>query len=289
MKHLARAICSPLLIAAFLLLAANLTSAEPPQTQTFDSKGTKISYTVEGSGEPVVLIHGLYSSADINWRLPGTIKSLAESYQVIAFDLRGHGHSGKPQNEADYGLEMMEDVARLMDHLKIENAHIVGYSLGGMIAVKFAVAHSERVKSVVLGGMGWLKEGSPLQAFWGLIPEKERRRNGETPAACLRTFGKMAVTEEQLKAIRAPVTMLVGDRDPCRKLYVEPAAAARPDWPVVVIEGAGHLNCIFKPQFQSELKKTLARQAKTMNCKTARDCPLRFAVLQQLLIIRNSP
>jgi pimeloyl-ACP methyl ester carboxylesterase len=256
------------LLSACAFLAARPAAAETAEPQSFDSKGCSIRYAVEGKGEPVVLIHGLDSSADINWRLPGTIKMLAESYQVISFDLRGHDHSGKPENESDYGLEMMEDVVRLLDHLKIEKAHIVGYSLGGMIAVKLVVAHPQRVKSVVLGGSGWLKEGSGLQAVWGMIPDRKASGGNSVnsgkgpPAACMHSIGKLAVTKEEFLAIHVPMTILVGDRDPMKRLYVDAAQAARPDLPVVVIEGAGHLNCIFKPQFKEELKKALDRQAK---------------------------
>src|SRR5262249_50944634 len=85
-------------------------SAEVPKAQTFESKGVTISYTVEGQGEPVILIHGLGSSGQMNWRAPGTIKLLSPKYQVIALDVRGHGHSGKPEKESDYGVEMAEDV-----------------------------------------------------------------------------------------------------------------------------------------------------------------------------------
>jgi len=121
--------------AAFLLLFALLTpcrvlGVDAPKPQTFDSNGVSIQYTVEGQGEPVVLIHGLHASTDINWRAPGIIKALAENYQVIAMDVRGHGHSGKPEQEEAYGMEMVEDVIRLLDHLKIKKAHVVGYSMG---------------------------------------------------------------------------------------------------------------------------------------------------------------
>ncbi len=254
---------SPFRLAACLagLFVASCAAAAAPggQGQTFDSKGTTIHYTIDGTGEPVVLIHGLGSSEQINWRLPGTIKLLAESHQVIAFDLRGHGRSGKPEKESDYGVEMSEDVVRLMDHLKIEKAHVVGYSLGGMIAMKVAVDHPERVKSLVLGGMGWLKEGSALQDFWSRLPGD--RGGGQTPPACIKSLGKLAVSEEAVKGLKMPIAVLIGDRDPVRRLYVAPLEKIRPDVPVTVIEGAGHLNCIIKPQFQQELKKQLAKQS----------------------------
>jgi pimeloyl-ACP methyl ester carboxylesterase len=241
------------------VLAGRAPAAEGPQFDTFDSAGVPIAYLVAGKGEPVVLIHGLYSSAGINWQLPGTVKLLADRYQVIAPDLRGHGRSGKPKDEDAYGVQLMEDVIRLMDHLKIEKAHIVGYSLGGMIALKLVAEHPDRVLSCTLGGMGWFRDGSPLQDFWDKVP---RRDGFGPPASCLRSIGKLALTEDAVRGIKVPVAVLVGDHDPCKALYVEPLTRVRKDWPVTEITGAGHLNCILKEQFKDELKKSIDRNAR---------------------------
>jgi pimeloyl-ACP methyl ester carboxylesterase len=97
---------------------------------------------IEGKGEPVVLIHGLYSNAQMNWRGPGIIKALARNHQLIALDVRGHGGSGKPKEEDACGVEMGEDVIRLLDHLKIQKGHSVDYSMGGMITMKLLSAAS---------------------------------------------------------------------------------------------------------------------------------------------------
>ena len=242
-----------------LVLVGRCSAAEGAQYDTFDSAGVPIAYLVAGKGEPLVLIHGLYSSAGINWQLPGTVKLLAERYQVIALDLRGHGRSGKPEDEDAYGVQLMEDVVRLMDHLKIEKAHIVGYSLGGMIALKLVAEHPDRVLSCALGGMGWFREGSLLQDFWEKVPNRD---GFGPPAACLRSIGKLALSEEAVRGIKVPVAVLVGDRDPCKPLYVEPLTRVRKDWPVTEIAGAGHLNCIIKEQYKDELKKWLDKNAR---------------------------
>jgi pimeloyl-ACP methyl ester carboxylesterase len=173
-------------------------------------------------------------------------------------DLPGHGESDKPENEAAYGVQMVEDVRLLLDHLKIRKAHVVGYSLGGMVTAKFLTMHQDRVRSAILGGMGWLRQGSGLQKIWERMPAREGVR---APAACVRSFGKLAVTEPQLKAIRVPVEIIVGDRDPVRRLYVTPLQSVRPDWPVVEIPDAGHIICIMKPQFKAEIKKWLDAHA----------------------------
>jgi pimeloyl-ACP methyl ester carboxylesterase len=239
---------------------ANLGFAEDgPKSATFDAKGIKIHYLVEGEGQPVVLIHGLHASARINWGLPGIIKELAKDHQVVALDLPGHGQSDKPTNEQAYGLAMVEDVGLLMDHLKIKQAHIVGYSLGGMVAVKFMATHPDRVLSGTLGGMGWLREGSSLARIWERMPAED---GGRTPAECIHSIGKLAVTKDELTKIKAPVKVIVGDRDPVKRLYVAPLAEAGIDWPVVEIEGAGHLNCVAKPQFREELASWIKKQSR---------------------------
>ena len=117
----------------------------------FLSKGIKMRYVVEGKGPPVVLIHGLTLDIESQWVETGITKALAQDYRVIAIDCRGHGKSDKPHEPAAYGIEMVEDVCRLLDHLNIKKAHIVGYSMGGSIALKLLATHSERCLTVILG------------------------------------------------------------------------------------------------------------------------------------------
>src|SRR5271163_4644595 len=127
------------------------------ESQFFDAKGVKVHYLIEGTGEPVVLIHGLDSSARMNWQMPGIIDALAVDHQVIALDLPGYGQPDKPAQPDAYGQGWVEDVILLLDHLKIRKAHIVGYSMGGMVALKLISEHPERVISGTLGGAGWLR------------------------------------------------------------------------------------------------------------------------------------
>jgi pimeloyl-ACP methyl ester carboxylesterase len=229
-----------------LWLGRPSTSIAAIESQFFDAKGVKIHFLVEGAGEPVVLIHGLDSSARTNWQMPGTIDALAKDHQVIAVDLPGYGDSDKPADPAAYGEQWVDDVTLLLDHLKIRKAHMVGYSMGGMVALKLIAEHPERVISGTLGGMGWLREDTLLQKIWAHM-----RSLGA------RSISELALTPEQVKAIRVPVEILVGDRDPMKKLYVEPLESVRSDWRVIEIEGAGHLNCIVKKQFIDEIEKWL--------------------------------
>lgn len=232
---------------------AFMLSAVISMADDFDSAGVKIHYAVEGKGEPVILIHGLYSSGRVNWDLPGTTRLLAQKFQVVRLDCRGHGQSGKPHDANAYGANMVKDVVRLMDHLGIQKASVVGYSMGGMIAMKLAVTHPERVSRVVLGGMGWHKAGAPMNRFW----EGAKTDHFKVPAACPHSFPDLAVTESEIKAVKIPVAIIIGDHDPCREWYVEPLQKVRPDWPVHVIAAAGHLNCPGKPAFKVQLQAAL--------------------------------
>jgi pimeloyl-ACP methyl ester carboxylesterase len=236
-------------------------AAADPRSQTFDAKGIKIRFSVEGKGDPVVLIHALHSSADINWRLTGVIPELAKDHQVIAFDLPGHGRSDKPEDDAAYGLQLVEDVVLLLDHLKIEKAHVVGYSVGGMIALKLLAMHPERVLSGTIGGMGWLRDGSGLQKVWERMPTRAGQR---TPAAFTRSVGKLALSAKELNQVAIPVEILVGGRDPVKRLYVDPLRQVRKDWPVVEIHDAGHIDCIVKKEFRKEIARWIRKQAKVV-------------------------
>ena len=223
--------------------------------ETFDSNGVKIAYSVQGKGQPVILIHGWLSSGWINWDLPGTTRLLAKDYRVITLDMPGHGASDKPTKDAAYGLELVEDVVRLMGHLKIEKAHIVGYSMGGIITAKFLATHPQRALSGMLGGMGWLREGSVEQKMFAA-----GGKDGKPANLCFRSLAKLAMTKEEIKSIHVPVMMTFGDRDFLKKVYFVPLQRVRKDWPMVEIKDADHITCILRPQFQEEIQKWLAKQ-----------------------------
>jgi pimeloyl-ACP methyl ester carboxylesterase len=129
-----------------------------PAFSTFTHDGLDLSYFDEGdpSGEPVLLIHGFASSATVNWVHPGWLKTLGDAgYRVIAMDNRGHGASDKPLEAGAYHPSVMaEDSIALLDHLRIPEAHLFGYSMGARISVFAALAHPDRIRSLVLGGLG---------------------------------------------------------------------------------------------------------------------------------------
>jgi pimeloyl-ACP methyl ester carboxylesterase len=154
-------------IVLFLVIAAALGAPAlvVAQDQFFDSNGVRIHYREAGAGETVVLIHGLGNSLESAWIATGVISALARDHRVIAFDSRGHGKSGKPSDPGAYGLEMPRDVLRLLDHLKVRRAHVVGYSQGGVSAGKLLAINPDRVITASF-------VGAPARLNWGEADEK---------------------------------------------------------------------------------------------------------------------
>ena len=119
-----------ILLALSVLNSFQSTGRSQSESRFFDSKGVRIHFMDEGQGDPVVLIHGFTGNLVSEWSASGTTQTLLDAgYRVIAFDVRGHGESDKPHDPADYGDAMSEDTVRLLNHLGIERAHIVGYSV----------------------------------------------------------------------------------------------------------------------------------------------------------------
>ncbi len=280
-----------------LLLALVCLSFTVPSARSaggsFDSDGVRISYSVEGAGEPVVLVHGFSVNGALQWTVPGITKALARDHMVIVMDCRGHGLSGKPHDPGKYGVEMVEDIVRLLDHLKIPKAHVVGYSMGGFIALKLAALHPDRVLTVTTGGAGWsaktntgflddlivaLEQGKGISPLLIALtpkgqpkPTEEQLRganqmvtlfnDSKALAALLRGRKGGELTEAELKGIRVPVLAIVGEVDPLRD-GVDAMQGRVPDLKTVVVPGADHMNAFAQPGFIRALRDFLAKHTR---------------------------
>ncbi len=129
---------------------------------SFRNGAVEIAYLDESpraavAGDPIVLVHGFASNREVNWVYPQWVATLTGAgRRVIALDNRGHGQSTKLYSPADYHTtRMADDVRALLDHLRIERADVFGYSMGARITAFLAAAHPERVRSAILGGLGY--------------------------------------------------------------------------------------------------------------------------------------
>jgi len=204
----------------------------------FSSDGVGIAYIdeapAEGAGEPIVLVHGFASNHAVNWVNTLWVKTLlAAGRRVIALDNRGHGASEKLYDPAAYASQVMaEDVRLLMDHLGLARADVMGYSMGARITAHLALAHPDRVRAALLGGLGiHLVEGvglplgiadameapslddltDPMQRMFRAFAE-QTRSDLRALAACIRG-SRQTLTPGQVASLRVPVLVSVGTKD----------------------------------------------------------------------------
>lgn len=305
-----------LLVAALLALPAGQTEAQTQEvdpgrrgqdpaatdaaleSRYFDSGGLRLHYIDEGSGEPVVLIHGFSLDLRLNWVDPGVVSTLTEAgYRVLAYDFRGHGQSAKPHDETKYGPPEVRDPIRLLDHLGIDRAHVIGYSRGGLIAHRLLAERPGRLISVVLGGYGegtggekafdattraLLAEALAQEDYRPLIlavapnlpPEQveawdgllRERNDGRALAAAFRADGSFPpFNERELRDNEVPTLAIVGEEDPFRE-GVERMAAAMGRLEVLVLPGADHASTLERPEFVTAVLGFLAKQGKARAC-----------------------
>jgi pimeloyl-ACP methyl ester carboxylesterase len=187
--------------------------------QTFDSDGIRLAFIDEGGGEPIVLIHGFASSVKTNWIEPGWVKLLTgNGFRVIAIDNRGHGESEKLYDPALYAAPLMaEDVRRLMDHLAVPRADVMGYSMGARITAFLALAYPDRVRSAIFGGLG-ANMIRPMAGTGPIAHALEAASIDEVKNPTARTFRAFAErTGSDLKALAACIR---GSREPITREMV---------------------------------------------------------------------
>jgi pimeloyl-ACP methyl ester carboxylesterase len=203
--------------------------------QTFSSDGVSIAFVDEGPSEgnagPILIIHGFASSVRYNWREPGWIDLLARNgFRVIAMDNRGHGESEKLYDPTRYSSALMaEDARRLLDHLGIARADVMGYSMGARISAFLALAHPDRVRSAVFAGLA----GNMVRPVAGTGPiahALEAASIDDVTNATARTF--RAFADRTGSDRRALAACIRGAREPLTR-----EAVARIACPVLVVAG----------------------------------------------------
>jgi pimeloyl-ACP methyl ester carboxylesterase len=201
---------------------------------SFHNGAVEIAYLDEGEGDPILLVHGFASTMNVNWVYPTWVSELKKNgRRVIALDNRGHGDSAKLYEPAKYEIAIMAgDVAALMDHLKIERADIMGYSLGSRMTAILALQQPQRLRSAILGGIGigLIEGGGPGENVAAALEApslddvtdpvgrtfrafaEQTRSDCHALAACLRGSRRL-MTKDEAAAIKVPVLIAVGTVD----------------------------------------------------------------------------
>jgi pimeloyl-ACP methyl ester carboxylesterase len=248
---------------------------------TFKNGDVEIAYLDEGQGEPILLIHGFASNRVVNWVYPGWVSTLTGAgRRVIALDNRGHGESSKPYDAAAYHMDRMaQDAARLLDHLKIERADVLGYSMGARIAAFLASAQPQRVRSAILGGLGYrLVDGAGLPDTIAGALEAPSLADVTDPqgrtfrafadqtksdrlalAACIRG-SRQVLPAAQFSSLKMPVLIAVGTKDDVAG-SAEQLAALLPGSQVLDIPGRDHMLAVGDKAFKNAVLKFLNERA----------------------------
>lgn len=222
------------LLMTFVLAA--VPAQQKPTTRYAQVNGVTMYYEVHGSGDPVVLLHGAFMTITNNWT--GWIEELSKTRTVIAVEMQGHGRTADIPRDLTYE-NLAGDVAALLDHLKIPRADLIGYSMGGTVAMQCAIRHPDKVRKVVVISSrfrhdGFVKEGldaiAELSAdvFKGSPLEDEYKKLSPTPDQ-FPNFVKRVVAmaskpfdfgADKLKATEAPMFFIHGDADGVRLAHV---------------------------------------------------------------------
>jgi pimeloyl-ACP methyl ester carboxylesterase len=219
-----------------MLVSPVVSAQQQPTTGYAPVNGLKMYYEVHGSGDPVVLLHGSFMTITNNW--PGWIGELSKTRQVIAVEMQGHGRTADSKRDFSYE-NLADDVAALLDHLKIPKSNLIGYSMGGGVAMQCAIRHPDKVRKVVSISAvfrqdGWVKETLDAfpqltaETFKGSPIETEYKKLSPTPndfpkfvkrviAMALKPYDFGA---DKFKATKAPMLFIHGDADGARLEHI---------------------------------------------------------------------
>ncbi len=219
-----------------MLMPAVAAAQQTPTTGYAPVNGLKMYYEIHGSGEPVVLLHGAFMTITNNWT--GWIDELSKTRKVIAVEMQGHGRTADIEREFSDEY-LADDVAALLDYLKIPRADLIGYSMGGGVAMQCAIRHPDRVRKVVVISSafrrdGMVKEAIDLfpklsaEAFKGSPIETEYKKLSPTPDEFPKFVKRVLATAtkghdigaDKLKATTAPMFFIHGDADGVRLEHV---------------------------------------------------------------------
>jgi pimeloyl-ACP methyl ester carboxylesterase len=219
-----------------MLVPAVVSAQQKPTTGYAPVNGLKMYYEVHGSGKPVVLLHGAFMTITNNWT--GWIGELSKTRKVIAVEMQGHGRTADIDREFS-SEHLADDVAALLDYLKIPRADLIGYSMGGGVAMQCAIRHPDKVRKVVVISSTFRRDGMVKEAldalprltaddFKGSPIEEEYKRLSPTPDEFPKFVKRVLAmaskgddfSADKLKATTSPMFFIHGDADGVRLEHI---------------------------------------------------------------------
>jgi len=219
-----------------MLVPTVVSAQQKPTTGYAPVNGLKMYYEVHGSGEPVVLLHGAFMTITNNWT--GWIGELSKTRKVIAVEMQGHGRTADIPRDIT-NENFADDVAALLEQLKIPRADLIGYSMGGAVAMQCAIRHPDKVRKVVVISSVFRRDGMVKEAldafpkltadaFKGSPIEAEYKKLSPTPDDFPNFVKRILATAskghdfgaDKLKATTAPMFFIHGDADGVRLEHV---------------------------------------------------------------------
>jgi pimeloyl-ACP methyl ester carboxylesterase len=218
----------------FTVFQSNGQQRKPADSGYVPVNGIKVYYEVYGEGKPLVLLHGAFMTIEMNWGQ--LIPELSKTRKVIAIEMQGHGHTPFSDRKLDLAT-MASDVEGVMDHLKVESADVVGYSMGGSAAYQLTIQSPKRVSKLVIisstyKSSGWLPAvtngfksmkpeylmNTPLKtAYDAAAPDKTKwTKFLEQMMVFVRTPFDMG--DANIAKITSPVLLISGDNDGLDKI-----------------------------------------------------------------------
>ena len=226
-----------------VFLSGVVSGQQKPTTGYAPVGGLKMYYEIHGSGEPVVLLHGAFMAITDDWRV--WISELSKTRKVIAVEMQGHGRTADIKRDITYE-NLSDDVAGLLDYLKIPSADVIGYSLGGGAAMMCAIRHPDKVRKVVSISApfrrdGWVKEANDFWPTWsfemmkGSPAEIGYKKLSPTPDGFLDLFNHIKAMAmrpydfgaDNFKAAKAPMFFIQATSTVCGSITSRKCTASR--------------------------------------------------------------
>ena len=268
---------------------------------TIEANGLTIAYAVEGAGPPLVMLHGATSTAVEDWSAQRPV--FRQAFHIYLVDARGHGGTRWDARDGFSAELLVDDLLAFVDALRLETFHLAGFSMGAMTALRFAIRHPDRLRTLLISGIDVQREPRASVARRLMDPERidreepawgtqlERRHGPIQGAGAWRTLlpaiardvaDQRLLTPAELRAVRVPTLMAYGDRDVFVPIdHAVGLYRQLPDARLFIAPDSGHQLMVRRPGLFNEACATFYRSTEQQaRARAARRDPVAAGAAQ---------